>query len=426
MIPVFTKNKFMFLLLTIVLIGISGCSKDEEPGLVYDPNKIANPDPKIISVSPSDYALADYTNIVITGQNFSTTTDTIKGNFVYFNEKKGKVISASATQLVVVPPIIESESVSIKVVSPGAYYFAEYKPYKIKYLKQRITQLQDPDDETGSPIKGQLINGFDIGPDESIYALSRLGVKGVLTKISPTGTLINSPEFPNQPSVITSEIKYGPQQYIYWLRGTGNGKIIYRILPVAGVPEVWATFPQNVQFFDFDKEKNIYAVGKEGMFYASAEGTVIVPVGDYSGYSVKGIKVTEAYVYVLGTNSNNTAGLWRSKIMAAGTLGNAELIFNWAEAGEFASYSFSSFTLSASLDVYIASNNPQNPVLLIHPDGTMSPLYPGQLPSFPELTTGTWQLTWGNTEHLYLYRTGTNIIFKVFAGQDGVPYYGRE
>lgn len=419
-------NKIIIGILSFIVINFSACTQIDEPPLVYDPNAPANLDPIITSIDPKDFALAGYTQIKITGKNFAPTIDTITGNTVYFGSKKAEVISASKTDLIVIAPDIESDSVTIKVVSPGAYHYAKFEPYAVKRLVQKINTLEDPDDETHNPRRGQTINGFDLGPDGSIYVLSRLGVKGVIAKITVGGTLINSPEFPSSPSVRPSNIKYGPGGYIYWLRGTGDGKIIYKVSPIEGVPETWATLPENVEYFDFDKDKNVYALGEKGMFLVNSSGLSSTLVGDYVGFDPRGIKVTEAYVYVLGTSDNGVAGIWKSQILDGGNLGDKALVFNWSDAGEFSNSDFSSFALAENSDIYIATDNQANPILVVREEGSIITLYPGQLPTHSDLTTGDWQLTWSNGKYLYQYRTGTNLIYKIFIGKNGVPYFGRQ
>lgn len=423
-----TPNKYyriltlLFILLSITFIR---CSNDPEPPIIYDPNTPLTPDPAITAVDPSQFALAGFTQVKITGANFAPTTDTLNGNIVYFNDKKATVISATAGELIVIPPNIEADNISIKVVTPGSFKHAEYKPYMVRSLKQQITLLEDPDDPNHNPTRGQVISSFEVGPDEALYVLTRVGSKGTLAKITQSGTVIFSPDFPSQPSIQPSDLKYGPEDKIYWLRGAGNANIIYRVVHADGIPETWATFPSFVQYFDFSQDKSIYAIGKNGIYHLDVTGTTATPVGDYAGFTPKGIKVTATHVYVLGTSPGGIAGIWRSQIQPDGTLSTAENIFNWNNAGAFSAFSFNSFVMSFSNDFYISTNNPTDPVLLVNANGTSEALYSGQLPTYADLTTGAWQLAWGSGQYIYYYRTGTNLIFKVFVGKDSSPYFGR-
>ena len=86
-----------------------------------------------------------------------------------------------------------------------------------------------------------------------------------------------------------------------------------------------------------------------------------------------------------------------------------------------------SLTFAADGDMYIGTANTSNtsldPILVVHPDGSTEPLYPGQL------ILPADHMVWGNGVYLYVNRANRDAemrrIMRVNLLKPGATYYGR-
>jgi hypothetical protein len=394
------------------LIFIASCSEDS-PTNIYDPNNSGAAAPVILSVDPADFAIAGLSEIKLIGENFSPSTDSLTGNVVYFDNRKGEVLSATATEIVVVPPNITGDSVTIQVVVPGAYNTAEHSPYELKVLVEQLTAFNPTED----------VYAVALDLDENLYAHVREGGTGIIYQVSPTGEKV---AYGTVPFPAASDMKYGPNGYLYCQRSTSDN--FYRIAPGGGDAEIFVTLSARVRYFDFDQNLNAFLGGNgSGIFCVKPSGDNSL-VGDYGDFDIKSVRVFEGYVYVSaiyeGSNSAfPSSGIFRSEITSAdGDLGDVEVVYDWNNSGGFAGVDVGSLTFSVDGDMLVGTEN-SDPVLVIHADGSSETLYSGFLG--PEAA----QLVWGNGDYLYQNRDDRDDflkgVYKIFVGE-GAPYYGRE
>ena len=83
-----SKSAFIILL----LFSLYSCTY-EGPTDVFNPDETGSAIPEITNVEPADLALAQYTEIKISGTNFASGQDSTSTNIVYFNNIKGTIIS---------------------------------------------------------------------------------------------------------------------------------------------------------------------------------------------------------------------------------------------------------------------------------------------------------------------------------------------
>ncbi|MGH7596749.1 MAG: IPT/TIG domain-containing protein [bacterium] len=397
------------LLLYQLLILVSACSYDEAP-LVFDPNAQSNAAPMISRVEPQSAAFAGFTEIRIVGDNFSTRT---ADNVVYFGNEKAQIISVAKTEIKVIPPNLIAENLAIKVVVAGAVTIAEFKPYNLKSISVEYGNFTDLD----------LVYALAVDANENVYAdLRGVGVVSIVLKITPQG---DKTEFgrTNFPQAI--EMHVGPGGELYLHRSLGN---LFKIGAGGGDSQPFSTLPSRTFAFDFDANGNIFAAGnRSGAFMVNASGAP-ANTGRFPAYDVRALRVFNGYVYVaalyLGTDPViPKSGIWRSQILsAAGNLGNEELVFDWANSGEFAGARFFALTFSQDGEIYVGTNH-TDPILRIRTDGSSEAVYKGLLK--PDAA----HLVWGNGDFLYMNRGSTvasnRRVLRIDMGKKGAPYHGR-
>lgn len=394
-----------------ILILILGC-ENEYPPSIYDKESEGNPSPEITSVEPAEGAFAGIDDITITGKSFSSSMDEI---FVYFNGTVATILSASTTQLLVRAPIIEGDSLTIKVAVLGAYLFAEWSPYRIQYAAIEYGGVND------------LTDAYGIACDilENIYVSSGLNT---IIKISPDE---ESTDFASTPDGFFVALKMGPGGYLYGART----RYIYRVSPDGSIVEKFGQkLGQKVNDFDFDENGNIFTASKSKIYCMTPDGTNIA-AADYPDINLKSARVFNGYVYVAGEYLGFDItvvqkGIWRNEITSsAGDLGDSELVFDWGEYWGANSPSILAITFSEDGDMYIGAEA-GDAITIVHPNpdgnylnGDAEPLFPAVL--MPPSTV----FSWGNGQYLYVNRKSPEDpkkrLIRITMGKKAAPYYGR-
>lgn len=401
MTPKITFSKTLFALINVSLLYFYSCSQDE-PSLVYDPNRGGNPAPVISSIEP-DSAYGARDTIIITGQNFSTSLNTNNGNHVYFDNIPGQIISASQNQLLVIPPYMGNDASVIKIDVPGAYAIGSFSPYKVKLLNPKIRGLANSD----------VVLTFTIDQSGNIYAVldQQEGTSRPIVKVTPDG--IKS-DFGTFPYSLASDMKVGPDGSLYIQRY--NNTKLYKYLSGGGNIQDSITIPRQVKYFDIDDNLNIYLGGtfNNGELYAADFSGNSKVVGNYRNVKITAVRVFDGYVYVADTV---TGTIWRNQIISAvGDLGNNESYFTHPDLiGNINSIEFSN-----DGDLLIGTNN-EDPIMIVHPDKTIKILYASYLVSPAN------KIIWGSGLEFYQSSRASvpdGGIYKVFYGKPGAPYYG--
>ncbi len=406
------KRKYfaIFLFLWVFLIIITGCEY-KIPQAIWQPQGKGTPNPIISQVDPPRWAFAGVTSIKITGQNFS---ENVENNSVYFNNKRGTILSCTPTEILVKAPYLKElikDSLKIQISVEKAYLPAIYFPYQ---LKEASVLYGDFDSHL------DVIFSIAVDANEDVYAM----MKGkTVVKISPNGT--KDEEWGSTVFPKASQMRVGPDGYLYLQRS--NNQSLYRIAPEGGKTVEWVKVDKKVRFFDFDEYHNIYLGGTvSGIFVVYPDGTYKA-TNMYEDYDIKAIRVYDNYLYVLayykGSDINiPSRGIWRSRISdAQGNLTNPELVVDWSTTGNYAAVEFYDLTFASDGDMYVGTAY-RDPILVVHPDGSTEPLYPGTL--IPDAD----QLVWGNANYMYVNRTGSSEIrnlVRIDMNKEGAIYYGR-
>lgn len=412
-----------------MLLILTGCEYDKGFNDIWNENQDGAPAPIINDVTPDSLVEG---NVVVTidGQNFSSD---MAQDFVYFDNSPGTVIAASETQLTVIRSSAVSGLVNIQVVVRDALYSATYGPYK---LEPGIA-------EVGTDL-GRVYS-IALDKDENLYVHKRSDKK--IYKIALDGTQTEYGTISEADA--TSVMRMGPDGYLYLQRNTssdGGFRRLYRMAPGGGEAERYVQVGKAVKAFDFDSNLNIYLSGLKSGVYMVKPDLSITFINMYSEFDVNAIRVFDGDIYFAGQyqgdnplyNADSSAtlavpdkqGIWKNKILSDGTLGNIELVFDWATTGNYSDSEINDITLSDSGEIMVGTAGPtnvpvagrKNPVLIIHTDGTIETLYEDLL------SAPATKLVWGN--YLFIARHGDKEedsgVTRVIMSQKSAPYYGRQ
>lgn len=394
-------------ILTICALMCMGCEEDKTEA-IFNPDETAPFKPVINAVEPSGGALADYSEISISGQNFAASA---AANKVYFNNVQAEILSASSGQLVVKAPDLSHDSLLIKVVVEGAFELATYGPYRLEAVSSTYGGFGNLD----------KIQRITLDKEENLYTF--MDNKEFL-KITPDGERSVLAEF-RYPRVL--DLKIGPNDSLYFVAFFLRG--LYRLSTSGGEIEEWIEFPNRINTLDFDKNQNIYSAGsKTGIYQVDPTG-VVTTRGAHENFTIDVLRVYDDHVYFMGSYSGSNAefasnGIWRSPITSAeGDLGDIEEVLDFSATGDYAEVNHNAFTFSADGDLYVGTSFDQ-PVLHQNTSGVIDSLYQGIL--VPTVVS----MEWGNDTFMFLNVSNDDPnlsrVYKVQMLKEGAPYYGRE
>ena len=392
----------------IISIFLINCSQDVTPSL-YDSVNEGAPTPIINNITPED-GLAGITEFTITGENFSTV---LEENTVYFGSSPAIILSATQTQLAVIPPNVVQDSmivkmnttaelysnsvmVNLKSAANEVYSFADFEqPYAITADKVGNIYLSFVSDNTGQGIK----------------------------KLTPQGELLDFA--PKGGETFYFGLQYGPEGKLYGVRGV---RALFMIEENT-TPATYSVFDNGTSMFDldFDQNHNIWAAGKGGKIYRVPANPTSKQ--DWKSFDfepdVTAIKIYNNYLYLAATKDNST-DVYRMQIISADSLGAAEVYFQLSMNFDPSTVA-NALTFSADGQLFIGTND-LDPIKFVNQDGSFGTWYEGVLS--PEMIS----FTWGMENELFVTRARfsgdgietTQTILAVNMEKGGASQYGRE
>lgn len=394
------------LLIVFCMLLVISCENDYPPS-IYDPTKTGLPTPVINSVDPPELALAGVTMITILGSNFSAD---IANNIVFFNAAKAEIIEASETRLYVRPPVIEADSVLIRVAVQGAELFGAYnQKYKIEAAQKVVAKFNPGSepygvttDAEGNIYTSMVVNNAGVG-------IRKIDLSGNITDWAPKGG-----------ETFYSGLKMGPEGIIY---GARKVKAIFKI--EAG--QKGAVFASsglgNIYDLDFDQYKNVWGVGNNDKIYCVQPNKTIKSFAFKA--DLRAVRIFEDYVYVGGAQ-DGVEKVWRFPITGDAEIGTEEEYFDFTAA--IGSITYGVYAINFALDgtLYIGTDE-DAAIYMVHPDKSMEPLYPGQF--VPKALTFSWgKDTAGNYIRLIVTRektaSDTQTLIWANTQKEGALYYG--
>jgi hypothetical protein len=386
---------------------LAGCEEDP-PSSLYNSSRNGGLTPSIVSITPSDSALAGVTAVVITGTNFSVTP---VENLVFFNASQATVLQASATQLTVRAPVLIGDSISLKIAVQGSELFSNVLQYK---LVAAVSQF-------GAGTATEIPAGITCDNQGNVYVSlqNEAGVGLGVKKFTPAGA---RSDFGGLGAPSWTGLKIGPADTLFAAR---NLAALYRI-PETGTPSIWRTIGSpgspGILDLDFDQQLNIWAAGSRDSLYRVTRSRVVKSF-PFRG-TIRAVRVFQGFLYVGGL-IDTVEKVVRFPIVSADSLGAPEVYFNLTENFPVPSKPrVNALTFVADGDLFVGTDSTASTIVLVHPDRTSEPFYPGLL------TGQAVSLAYGIGPDLYVSTTGSvaahKRVLRVNTERPGAPYYGRQ
>jgi len=395
-------KKSYIILKVILALGLillfNFCAKDAEPSL-YELVKTTGQAPRIDNiVSSTSTPLAGYSTLTINGSNFSSNKDE---NFVFFDGKKGTVLSSTTNKIEVKsPPNVFGDSVKVRVTVhkneniSNTFIFRIVNPINIPFpFDPKVGDI---------PYSVTVFNDGDF-----LVSLDGKGIK----KISR--------------GVISDYIPKGAEAYWNTIKLTSNGEV-YGARNLRGIwkltqnnpPPVspWAITPSGTRIWDFDWDQNlnIWAVGNNNVI-VRIKPDLTTETYNFTA-NLRTARVFGGYLYVAGSK-DNLEKVWRFVINSDGSLGTEEEVINLSS--RYPTIVINTMAFSADGVMYLGTNNKNNPILEVKTE-----FYPGIIPASEVLS-----FYWPAGEYLYFIRKAeTNrdqTVIRVNMLKNGAPNFGN-
>ncbi len=414
-------------LLALIVLSVYSCTKWQSWSSIYDPNASYDTTGPVISgITPQD-GMSGYREIVISGQNFPTSSDSV---LIFFQSKTPTIKSLSPNRIVVYRPVMDASeygaTINVIVENPYVVQTVDTIHYQ---LEAPVAQFCDLHTEP------YPLGVMEFDKDGYLYAAA--AGNRLLFQITPDGAVWNrimgQTQIPIDLAGIT-DMKFGPGGYLYCEVGTGD---MYRIDVVsrARITSPFVSFPYsagNLAKFDFDPSGRFYTSGDIGLFLADTNGNAS-PTGHYGG----GVKIIELRVVNGFLYAAHGSILSKNVINADGSLGPDQLVVDVSTVPGLSGCTLSSFNIDETGVVYLAvyyssQNRAGYSIFVVESPTSVAPFYydEGMLP------TPVDQILWSNnSRYLYLNRsfsllqdstgTGNYRLYRMGTLHNGAPYNGR-
>jgi IPT/TIG domain len=394
----------------LLLVHLAGCN-EEPPSSLYVPDAPTGAQPVISTIDPPPPALAGVAELTITGQNFSKV---LTDNSVYFGSQNtlGTVLSATTTQLRVLPPPIIGDAIPIKIAVKGAQLFSQTASYAFIAAATEFGSLESFEqpwatatDGSGNVYVSMISSGVGVG-------IKRFTPAGTRSDFAPAGGITKF-----------SGIKVGTLGDVFGVR---SARAIYRIPAAGGTPVLWTQIAGTTLYdLDFDDQGNLWTAGSVTRQIYRVKDDKTFKAFAHNG-DVRSLRFYAGYLYVGGrTYPDSLERVMRYQVISGDSLGPVEEYFNMSSsvyAGRF----IYAINFAADGSLFVGTDAPE-PILLVNPDKTAKPYYTGLFsPTFH-------QLVWGGGSTMYAVQgdaTGGSVgnstkIHQINMQKTGSPYYGR-
>ncbi len=379
------------------LFILAGC-KEEKGTSVFDLVTPGKPQPVIDSLSPSGSALAGAQAITVYGKNFSSV---LGENFLYFNGKAARILSATSTKLVV-NSAVDSGLQAVKLTVAGAALYSAGVPYRLFLALEPFGNATPPSTGVSALTPDSASNlYFELlasGVDNGIYILTASGTQSLFAPKTTQATFWSS-------------LKKGPGGSLYAAKG---GRAIYNYPSSNSDVAPWGIGSLPISDIDFDQSKNLWAGGNTEILYCFRPDKSFNTVPESA--AVHALRVYNGYLYFSATK-DSAEKVFRA-IINGDALGTVEEYFNITSAvGTL--YAGKAITFSSDGYMYIGTQAPLG-IIIVAPDKSFSTPYSDYASMFGTLVSS---VAWGPGELLYgaTYEGG---LFRIHTRKIGAPYYG--
>ncbi len=372
------KKRFGLTLAHFSLFGIPlfsllfGCSEDPADSL-FDPNEQLAPRPVVASFDPPDSSFAGAGVLSLNGQNFSPV---LAENQVFFNNVKAQVLSASETQIQVLPPNLVADSIRIRVAVQQAELFSEDRFYKL------LAAVSD----FGKIFEGDIAYGVASDLDGNVYFHVQ---GGPIKKVTPDN--VTSDLTPGRTIFLRANaMKLGPGNLLY-VAPSGRNKIIMTVSLQDGAQALYVSLgPRTLQEprdLDFDSSLNLWVVGGQILFRVKPDLTV-TQAATFPG-NLLSIRIFSDFVYTVGNDdTTGESRIWRAPIQTDG-VGEIEEVLNLATTPELEGAVVQALTFSEGGDMVLGTTHPSG-IFIVSQSGSVETLFPGLFQ--PEVYAFSWSV----------------------------------
>ncbi len=392
-------------------IGLYFACDDDPADSLFDPSRTDASRAVVTALSPPDVALSGVGQITISGQNFSPEPEE---NLVFFDGARAEVVTASSTELVVKTPVLEGDSIQVKIAVQGAELFSVPTLYKL------IAAVSD----FGKIFEGVIAYGIASDRDGTVFFfVSNPSVGNQIFKVTPDG---DTELFATASFLKANAMKMGPGNTLY-AAPSGRIRKISTFSP-DGTESTFASLPISPADLDFDSNGNIWVAGGSGVARVKPDKTVeLMTTVSVNGLSA--VRVFDGAVYVGGIDSRtDEKKIWRYQ-MQGEALGAQELVLDVTAANWLEGAIVRTFTFSELGDMILGTTHPEG-IFVMPSGGNGAPLYPGLM--LPEIYAMTWAE--GNTLFAVRQRVSADDatkfdfsqIYQIVMSSAGAPYFGRQ
>ena len=379
-----------------VLLVMAGCEYDvAQPQ--WEQEQTDPPLPVITSMNPVS-GDAGVNVITIEGENFAEESGR---NRVYFDNMEAEILDFSTTAITVRRPDLVNDSAIVKVVSYDALLVATYSPYFMASVQEVY----------GNFIEGNVLSGLTVDENENLYVLetSATGSRNVM-QVTPDG---DKEQVGVLGTVNASGLVISPEGRLIVLF---NDSELQQVNPDAAVDSAafWTEVQKRVKYGDFDKHGNMYVGSRSSdLIYINHTDLTATQLGLYARDEIFCVQVYQDYVYVLVElrSGEPELAIWRHAILDAnGQLGDAELVLDWSQTGEYAETTPAGFLMDENGNLYVGTDH-TNPLLVVYSTGEADIFYKDILP------TPITKMTWGTGTSAYMIIAGDqNTVIRVDLG----------
>ena len=413
------QNRSYHLLLLLLVVLVYGCDSPEKTSL-FDPNyEPERPQPEISEIYPAEGYLAGLEGIQIFGDNY-----VMNETFVYFDDRRADIMNMDIDAITVRAPNVTGDSVRVRVSVLKNDKYSETRYYP---MEQGVSMIEGFDENTYEAF------GMATDSDNNIYtSLMISDTNEGIYKFDQDGQASPYAAFPDY---TLRSLLFGPDGYLYFLRGGSLSNFVGRFPPGGGNPEVFVSGLSRLEDMDFDKNGNLWTGGlnmgrpTNNIYRIDPDGDIVTFTLDAD---IDAIRVFDDHLFIAGSKANAQAdiilGVWQIPIHADGTLGSDEEYFNVSGilGGEVTGVTrLRAITFSEDGDLFIGTNG-NVAILRVEPDGSWSTFYKDVIN--PSVYGFAWEK---GTQNLLMAKSpgdgsDERTILRINTLKDGAPYYGVE
>ena len=363
------KNRIQKLMRTLPVVMISlllfSCH-DVQPDSLFDENREPLPPAVLSNLLPAEQ-LQGFETVTIQGEGFTTNLSRL---FVYFNDVRATIISATENEIVVRTPNINGEF-DVRVMMLGVEAFSNSLPYRILPLFRPAISINTTNETPFAATRDNDGNIF-------VSMLASLSPAGII-KFDSDGERVEPVPFGAVQAWFYNSATVGPDGAVYLIRG-GLVPILYRLDPAGGTVTSFRTGLGRTEDVTFDPTGAAWTAGtNEGNATNARLNRITNNGATLDRYPFEGqiyaLVYHDGHIYLTGTRAG-VSYIWRVPLGAGNEPGAEEQVANLTNLGFVGRPT--SIAISGDGTIFVGSNG--NIALFEYrTDGSLHTLYDGIL-----------------------------------------------